>query len=372
MEAPAAPTIWSPHWEIALGDCPTALAWNPGADQIGAVSLAGEVVRIDVASGVAEWVADHAGGALCVAWAGNRMISGGQDGTVTVDGERVDVGGWVAAVAVAVASTVASTGADAGCVAVAHGRQVSILEVGSSPPSLRHHDRHDTTVTCLCWDPASIDVLVAGSFERIAHDVVPATDVVQAVPDVELAFGGSIAAVHASATGWWAAGVRGDIAYLWNDVGASQPVELPTGRWSGHLLGFGAGGDLLATASRQMTAVFDFESTDPLGMPTGMWLTSIGIPTALAWRPRSAQLVTAVSIGRGADDNGLLVWDPRRSPSPVGFIATAGPVEQLAWASSGDLLALAFADGTVSVGTVDILGLHTDRPVSLPEPLPPW
>jgi len=362
MEAAAAPTVWSPSWEITLGDCPTALAWNPGADQLGAVSLAGEVVRIDVASGVAEWVADHAGGALCVAWAGHRMISGGQDGTVTVDGERVDVGGWVGAVAAS---------ADARRVALAHGRQVSILDVGCNPPSLLHHDRHDTTVTCLCWDPASIDVLVAGSFERIAHDVVPATDVGPAT-DVELAFGGSIAAVHASATGWWAAGVRGDVAYLWNDVGASQPVELPTGRWSGHLLGFSAGGDLLATASRQMTAVFDFESTDPLGMPTGMWLTSIGIPTALAWRPRSAQLVTAVSIGRGADDNGLLVWDPRRSPSPVGFIATAGPVEHLSWASSGDLLALAFADGTVSVGSVDILGLYPDRPASLPEPLAPW
>jgi|GEM_PF-953157 len=396
MEAAAAPTIWSPYWEITLGDCPTALAWNPVADQVGVASLAGEVVRIDVASGVAEWVAEHAGGALCVAWAGNRMISGGQDGTVTVDGERVDAGGWVGAVAVApavaptvastgastVASTVASTGAstvtstgadaDARCVAVAHGRQVSILEVGSSPPSLRHHDRHDTTVTCLCWHPTSIDVLVAGSFGRIAHDVAPATDVVQAVPDVELPFGGSIVAVHASARGWWAAGVRGDVAYLWNDAGASQPVELPTGRWSGHLLGFSAGGDLLATASRQMTAVFDFEFTDPLGMPTGMWLTSIGIPTALAWRPRSAQLITAVSIGRGADDNGLLVWDPRRSPSPVGFIATAGPVEHLAWASSGDLLALAFADGTVSVGAVDILGWHPDRRASLPEPLPPW
>jgi len=363
MEAPAVPTIWSPYWEITLGDCPTALAWNPAADQVGVASLAGEVVRIDVASGVAEWVAEHAGGALCVAWAGHRMISGGQDGTVTVDGKRVDVGGWVGAVAAS---------ADARRVAVAHGRQVSILDVGSSPPSLRHHDRHDTTVTCLCWHPTSIDMIVAGPFGRIAQDVAPAPDVVQAVPDVELPFGGSIVAVHASAAGWWAAGVRGDFAYLWNDAGASRPVELPTGRWSGHLLGFSAGGDLLATASRQMTAVFDFDSTDPLGMPTGMWLTSIGIPTALAWRPRSAQLITAVSIGRGADDNGLLVWDPRRSPSPVGFIATAGPVEHLAWASSGDLLALAFADGTVSVGAVDILGWHPDRRASLPEPLPPW
>ena len=135
MEAAAAPTIWSPYWEIALGDCPTALAWNPGADQLGAVSLAGEVVRIDVASGGSERVADHPGGALCVAWAGHRMISGGQDGTVTVDGERVDVGGWVSAVASTVTSTVTSTGADARCVAVAHGRQVSILDVGSSPRS---------------------------------------------------------------------------------------------------------------------------------------------------------------------------------------------------------------------------------------------
>jgi WD40 repeat protein len=363
MEASAAPTAWSPRWEITLGDCPTALAWNATDDALAVATLAGEVVHIDVASAASERVADHAGGALCVGWAGGRLISGGQDGTVTVDGRRIDVGGWVGAV---------NPAGDARRVAVAHGRQVSILDVGADPPTLLHHDLHDTTVTCLCWHPTSSDVLVAGSFGRIANDVVLTAAAVLEVGDVELPFGGSIAAVHASATGWWAAGMRGDVAVVWNDVRGIKPVELPTGRWGGHLLGFGAGGNLLSTASPHMTAVFDFDSTDPLGMPTGMWLTSIGTPTALAWRPRSAQLITAVSIGRGADDNGLLVWNPRRSPTPVGFLATTGPVEQLAWASSGELLALAFADGTVSVGAVDVPGWQRDHQASPPVSATPW
>lgn len=346
MEGPAAPTAWAPCWESTLGDCPTALAWGPGDDHLAATSLAGDVVRIEAATGVPERVADHAGGALCVAWADRRVLSGGQDGRVSIDGDAVAVAGWVAAVTVS---------ADGDRVAVAHGRQVSILDLAGEPPTVLLEDRHDTTVTCLSWDPRSTEVLAVGSFGRIAQMLVPvAAPAGSAVFEVELPFGGSIAAVHASSTGWWAAGTRGDFAYLWNDAVMSQPVEVPTGRWSGELLGFSARGDLLATASKQMTAVFDFDERHPLGMPSGLWLTSIGIPTALAWRPSSEQLMTAVSIGRGADDNGLLLWEPRRSPTPCAFITTAGPVEHIAWAASGDLLAVGLADGTVGIGAVDI------------------
>jgi WD40 repeat protein len=341
----AAPIVWAPDWETTLGDCPTALAWDPGCDHLAAASLAGDVVRIDVAAGSTERVVDHGGGALCVAWADQRVLSGGQDGRFAVDGDALAVGGWVAAVAVS---------DDGRRVGVAHGRQVSILDLAKKPPTVLFEDRHDATVTCLSWDPQSPEVLAVGSFGRIAQMLVPAASGGSAVLEVELPFGGAIAAMHSSSTGWWAAGTRGDFAYLWNDAVTAQPVEVPTGRWSGELLAFCAGGSLLATASKQMTAVFDFEGRDPIGMPSGLWLTSMGIPTALAWRPRSEQLMTAVSIGRGADDNGLLVWEPRRSPTPCAFIATAGPIERLAWASSGDLLAVGFADGTVSVGAVDV------------------
>lgn len=343
MPDPAPPATWSPHWEVELGDCPTAVSWNRSDDQLLVASLAGEVVRVDVAAGVGERVAEHAGGALCVAWSGARMISGGQDGAVAVDGDRLRVGGWVSAVAVS---------GDDRVVAVAHGREISVVDVGNPVPALQHHDRHDTSVTCLRWHPSSPGVLVAGSFERVARSVVSRDGVMGGVADLELPFGGAIASLAASAKGWWTAGVRSGFAYLWNDTAVTTPVQVPTGPWSGHLLGFSHHGDLLATASAQMTAAFDFHSSDPLGMPSGMWLTSIGTPTALAWRPRSEQLLTAVSIGRGADDNDPLVWEPRRSPGPLGFVATARPVEHLAWSRDGDLLAVGFADGTISVGAV--------------------
>jgi WD40 repeat protein len=339
---PAPPATWSPHWELELGDCPTAVSWNQCADELLVASLAGEVVRVDVAAGVGERVTEHAGGALCAAWSGARVISGGQDGAVAVDGDRQAVGGWVSDVAVS---------GDERVVAVAHGREISVFDVGSHVPALLHHDRHDTSVTCLRWQPSSHRVLVAGSFERVARSAMSPDGPVPVGSDLELPVGGAIASLDASMGGWWVAGVRGGFAYLWNDAAVATPVQVPTGPWSGRLLGFSDRGDLLATASERMTAVFDFDSTDPLGMPSGMWLTSIGTPTALAWRPRSEQLITAVSINRGADDSGLLVWEPRRSPAPLGFVATARPVEHLAWSSCGDLLAIGFADGTISVGT---------------------
>lgn len=329
---PAPATTWSPHVEARLGDCPTALAWAPDGQRLAAASLAGDVVVVETATGISRPVATHPGGALCLDWTADSLVSGGQDGTIVLHTERIELGGWVSALARA-----------GDLLAVAHGRAVTVLDVTVQPARIVVSDTHDTTVTCLCWHPTRTDTILAGSFGRIAMIACGSGERC----DLPLQFGGAVATLHVAPTsGWWAAGTRGDFAYIWHEK-MVNPVAVPTGRSSGRLVAFGD--DVLATGSARMTAVFDFAASDPLGMPSGQWLTSIGEPTAMSWRPGTGRLVCAVTIGDGHDENGLLVFEPRRCPGPIGFVATARRVEQMAWSPDG-LLALASGDGNLGVG----------------------
>lgn len=168
--------------------------------------------------------------------------------------------------------------------------------------------------------------------------------------EVELPWGGAVAKLRlAEDSDWVAAGVRGDWGYVWRLDDQGPALALPVGASTGDHVGFSADGSQLALATPKMVAAFDLGSTDPLGQPAGQWLSSVGNPTALGWHPSIDLLAIAVSTGSGERDNGLLAWQPRRSPAPVGFIATTSPVTHLAWSPDGDLLALATQDGTVSV-----------------------
>ncbi|WP_395153905.1 hypothetical protein [Ilumatobacter sp.] len=208
----AEPVDWPPLWEITLGDCPTALAWDPSGSRLAAASLAGDVVVAETADGSQQQVSFHNGGALCLDWAVARLASGGQDGTATIDGDPIELGRWVSALA------------SSQCgrhVAVGHGRSASVLDVASC--ATLSSERHNTTVTGVCWHPTNDDVVRSGSFERIAEQEI---GVDAALPDIELEFGGAIAAVRvAASTERTVAGVRGDFAYLWHDAGMSHTAN---------------------------------------------------------------------------------------------------------------------------------------------------
>jgi len=320
---------WSPAWSQQLTDHPTALCWHENGRRLAAASLGGEAVTLDAKDGSLLgqpiW---HEGGALCVGWRRGELITGGQDGQVTVGGERLGFDGWINDLAVS---------AD-GQIAIAHGRHVSIAGAGRI-------GSRSTTVTSVAWHPSELRV-AAGSFASVTW--ISAAD--GSSTDVELAWGGAVAALRiAEDSGWAAAGIRGDWSYLWRLDSNDSVLALPVGTSTGHHVGFSADGSQLASATPKMSAVFDLESPDPLGQPAGQWLSSVGAPTALAWHPMTDLLVTAVSIGTGGRDNGLLAWRPRRASIPIGFVTTPRPVSHLAWAPDGRTLAIATVDGTISI-----------------------
>ena len=318
---------WVPAWSVQLDDHPTALCWRADGELLAASSLAGEAVVLDATDGAqVRAPVHHGGGTLCVAWRGAQLVTGGQDGDITIDGERDHVGGWVNALAV-------SDGAE---VAIAHGRNVSIA--GSSVLAT-----HTTTITSLSWHPIQ-RLVAAASFGRVSW--VSTDD--GSTDDVELQWGGAVATLcMAPDSGWGAAGVRGDWGYAWQVDQSLPALALPIGTSTGRHVGFSADGSQLAFATPQMSAVFDLASPDPLGQPAGQWLSSVGRPTALCWHPTTELLVTAVSSGAGQRDHGLLSWQPRRSPLPLAFISTPAEVTHLIWSPDGTTLGLATVDGTV-------------------------
>jgi len=249
------------------------------------------------------------------------------DGDITIDGKRQRVGGWVNDLAVS----------SDGEVAIAHGRQVSIAGGGVLAT-------HTTTITSLVWHPDE-RLVAAGSFGRISWISVDDGS----ADDVELPWGGAVAALRvAEDSGWVAAGGLGDWGYIWKLDEVLPAMAIPVGTSTGRLVGFSADGSQLTFATPKMTAVFDLEAPDPLGQPAGQLLSSVGKPTALCWHPTTDLVVTAVSTGSGQGSNGLLAWQPRRAPVPLGFITTRAPVTHLAWSPDGTTLSLAMADGTIS------------------------
>jgi len=319
---------WVPSWSRQLDDHPTALCWRADGELLAVSSLAGEAVALDAIDGAqVRAPVHHDGGTLCVAWRGAQLVTGGQDGDITVDGERHHVGGWVNDLAVS----------DGGEVAIAHGRRLSIAGGGVLTT-------HTNTITSLMWHPVRRFV-AAASFGRVSWVSVEDCS----TNDVELQWGGAVATLClAEDSGWGAAGVRGDWGYAWRLDQAGPALTLPVGTSTGQLVGFSADGSQLALATPKMSAVFDLVSPDPLGQPAGQWLSSVGTPTALCWHPTTDLLVIAVSTGASQRGNGLLAWQPRRAPIPLGFISTPSSVTHLAWSPDGSTLGLAAADGTVS------------------------
>lgn len=328
---------WLPTWCRQLDDHPTALCWRDDGALLAVSSLSGDVLALDPSTGTDSGAPiHHAGGTLCLAWSAASLVTGGQDGSFTIDGSRHHVGGWVNDLAV-------STNGD---VAIAHGRHVSLAGRGVIAT-------HSTTVTSLAWHPTAKSV-AAGSFGRVSwvsiDDNPNDGNDGQSTEEVELPWGGAVAALRiAEDSDWAAAGVRGDWGYVWRIDDPAPALALPVGGSTGLHVGFSADGSQLALATPKMVAAFDLGSTDPLGQPAGQWLSSVGGPTALCWHPTSELLVIAVSTGSGERDNGLLVWQPRRAPAPLGFVSTTSPVTHVAWSPDGNTLALATQDGVVSI-----------------------
>lgn len=334
------PVRWQPRWTRQLADHPSQLRWHPDGRHLAAACLGGDVVVFDSASGdtADSFVRDAS--ALCLAWAGDRLVSGYDDGVVAIDRRTVHLGGWIHDLATAPPYIVN-----------AHGRRASLIEIDGHRcgPAVRCIAEHPTSMTSVAWHPSEARVLL-GSHNRLEWIDVDGCRT-EAVPIVR---GGTVAALRSGAGhDWWVAWVRGDWSYTWQLSAPATVFVLPAPRHAGTLVAVDPTRARCVIASPQLTALFDMTHSDSLRQPSGQWLFALGSPSSVACHPRRQTLLCGVTVDGDERSAGILRWEPDRAPFPVGCIITPDTVVHLDWSPDGTLLALGLADGTVAVLDAD-------------------
>lgn len=334
------PIHWQPRWIRQLLDHPSGLRWHADGRRLAAASLGGDTIVYEASSGE---MVDHTArqaGALGVTWAGEYLVAGYDDGTVTIDGQPIRLRGWIHDLAVSSQH-----------IAVAHGRSASVLglDVGSSERTVTHIAEHPTSITSTAWHPDGSKILL-GSHNRLEWVTVSTLD----SDPVPTLWGGAITSLRGGRDhDWWVAGVRGDWSYTWRLADPTVVHVLPVPRATGKLVAVDPTHARCVIASPQMTALFDMDHADDDGQPSGQWLFALGVPSSVTWHPHRPVLLCGVAVDGDASRAGILRWEPDRDPVPLGCLLTPERVAELAWSPDGSLLAVGLADGTVAVLDAD-------------------
>jgi WD40 repeat protein len=108
-------------------------------------------------------------------------------------------------------------------------------------------------------------------------------------------------------------------------------------------------GKLLATSGDTAVGVWAFEGKGPEGKPPTELVGHQALCTTLAFHPKLPRLAS------GADDTGVLIWDPRRRSTPLAFGFLEETVTGLAWTPGGRLLIGTDAAGYTTAWRTDSL-----------------
>jgi len=322
----------TPMWAVTLDDAVVALTWAPDGQRLAVATAAGSVAILDELGHVGENRVRHPAGLTCLTWLGDEVVSGGVDGRVIVGRDIQRVGGYVTALA-----------ATSDRLAVAHGRQVTLIDEHCCPP-------RSSTVANLRWTPDRRSLVMCGFGFVTELELASLHET-----DVFLRWGGSVESVDWSPRGdWAAAGTRGETNYLWQrplgapwevvpDAGSAMVLPCPSG--TGRLVGFDDAGDHLGIGTRGGLAVFDLEGADPVTGPTGRLLPVFCDITALLWWPESPVAVVGASTGDGG--GGVLSVRCDSEASPVGVVDLRSAVSCAAWTPQRNFLAVGCVDGQV-------------------------
>jgi len=318
-------------WLLDAGDYVVDLAMSADGALVAAALGSGEVVCVEAKSGDVCWrAAAHPGGALAVAFSRDGLLAtAGQDGRARIFGARGDsiadlpgAGGWVDHVAWAPSGELLATSS---------GRVVRLWTARGEPRL--ETGAHPSTVAGIAWrsDGREIATCSYGGVHlwtvetgaRARHFAWKGSLVSLAwsPDDAVIACGSQDASVH-----FWRLSTGNDSEMR------GYPFKPKALAWDGR-------GTMLATAGDATVTVWMFEGKGPEGKPPKQLEGHLALCTALAFAPRSGQLAS------GAEDMGILVWEPRRGTKPVRFAFLRDAVTKLVWHPDGKRLVAADASG---------------------------
>jgi len=321
-------------WRFHAEDYVIGVDWAHGGARCAVGGGAGEVTILG-ADGTRQWrMTAHQRGLSALAWqpGGDLLATAGQDGCARLwrVGAKEPVatlpghGAWVEQLA---------WSPDGRLLATASGRVVRLWNADGS--SRLETPAHASTVTGMRWGRKG------DRLATIAYGGVSVWEVSRGQLSRTLPWRGSLIALAWSPDEKViACGSQDRSVHFW---------RLTTGRDSemtGYPLKPGAlvwdsTSTLLGTLGDATALVWDFskgpEGTGPLELARHQ------LPlTALAFAPRRCALVT------GAQDMGVILWEPRRSTRPVAFAFLEGEVTSFSWRADQSLVLAGDSVGTVA------------------------
>jgi len=333
--APPGKTELPALWVANVPDYAVRVGYAADGARVAVGASSGDVRVFDAASGDVHWnAAVHPAGLLALAWCPrhNVLATGGHDGkALLLDGTTGAVLHELPAAAAWVEHVAWSP--DGTRLATAAGKSVRLWNIDGTP--LLETREHSSTVTGLQWNQDG------SRLATCCYGGVHLWPVAAGAPAQHLPWKGSLLALTWSPNDQVVAcGSQDCSVHFWR-LATGQDSEMSGYPFKPKALGWSADSTLLATAGDAVATVWDFRRKGPEGTRPIQLKGHQGMVTALTFAPQGTVLAT------GAQDMGVLLWNPRKASKPVAYAFLDDYVSDLAWSPDGTRLTGVDASGAV-------------------------
>lgn len=321
-------------WRASVGDYATCIGYSGDGTLVAVGSAAGEVHVLDAHTGAVRWKdMAHPGGVLAASWSAASCVlaTAGQDGKARlhledgrVVGELPGGGGWVEHLA---------WSHDGAKLATAAGKTVRLWNADGSP--LVETEPHASSVTGVGWSKTD---------KRLAtccYGGVHLWNVGVGARARHLPWKGSLIALAWSPDDKVIACASQDCSVHFWRLDTGDDSEMTGYPFKPRAIAWDAHGSLLATGGDKTITCWDFGGKGPEGSTPIQLEAHRTQVTHLAFSPRKAVLAS------GAQDFSVIVWQPRKSRTPVAYGFLEDAISGLAWDPGHRSLAAIDAVGQV-------------------------
>lgn len=327
-------------WQANLGDSVAEVSWSADGKFLAAGGVDGRLGLFDPASGqVLRTFAAHEGGLFRCLFspAGSVFATAGQDGRAKLwSGETGELLKELPTGAAWVEQLTWSPTGD--WLAVAAGKRLRLWNPASG--IIHESTEHRSTISGLAWHRDG--ALVAAS----CYGGVEIWDAASGSHRESLPWKTSLVSVAWSPDGRWVvAGTQELSVQIW-ELPYKPGEELAMSGYAAKVreLAWHFSGRQLATGGGTDIMVWDCSGAGPAGTAPRVLTGHQGKVSVLAYQP------AAHFLASGGADARVLLWNARRSETPLRQFKLAAPITTLRWSAEGSRFVVGSRDGTLGVG----------------------